>query len=61
MHVNFDIHAGLTVGFLNTLFSVLESNGQLNIQVGVTAGSLQVDIVIPVHYSIVQSNSTSGM
>ena len=36
----------VTIGFSNTSYSVLESNGQLNIAVEVTSGSLQRDVVI---------------
>ena len=51
----------VTIGFFNTSFSVLESKGRPNIQVGVIDGSLQIELVI--RYSITDlsvSNSSSG-
>ena len=51
----------VTIGFFNTSFSVLESRGRPNIQVGVIDGSLQIELVI--RYSITDlsvSNSSSG-
>ena len=42
---NFALTA-VTIGFSNTSYSVLESNGQLNIVVEVLSGSLQREVVI---------------
>ena len=53
-------NTGITIGFLNTSFSILESNGQLDIRVGVMDDTTETDIVILVHYSVPQSNLTSG-
>lgn len=50
---------GATIGFFNTSYSVLESEGQLNIQLGVISGSLQREVEIAV-LIIDASRSNSG-
>ena len=39
-------HVEVVIGFLNTSYTVGESDSQVNIQIGVIRGSLQIPVVV---------------